>query len=144
MRKYNYRDDITIADAAFDAFGSTPEELFMAAADATLNVMVENIEDIRPARFMNFRCAVDSVDMLLFMLLWELLFYKDKERLLYRVNSLRLKLGDDSCTIDALFAGEPIDPERHRMLADVKAVTLHRFKVERVVDGWEATVVLDV
>ncbi|MCD6307753.1 MAG: archease [Candidatus Latescibacteria bacterium] len=144
MRNYQYREDIATADAAFDAFGSTPEELFMAAADATLNVMVENIEDIRPARFMNFRCAADSMDMLIFMILGEILFYKDAERLLYRVNSLRLKCGKGSCSIDALFAGESIDPDRHRMLVDVKAVTLHRFRVERIVDGWEATVVLDI
>ncbi len=144
MRTFTFRDDIATADAAFDAFGSTPEELFRAAADATLSVMVEDLESIKPKRFMNFRCGADKLDMLLYMLLGELLFYKDANRLLYRVNSLKLKHNDDGCSIDALFAGEQIDPERHRMLVDVKAVTLHRFSVHEITSGWEATVVLDI
>jgi SHS2 domain-containing protein len=32
----------------------------------------------------------------------------------------------------------------HPLLTDVKAVTLHRFAVEKIAAGWKATVVLDV
>ena len=40
--------------------------------------------------------------------------------------------------------GEPIDPQRHRLRVDVKAVTLHRFSIEKTAQGWEATVILDI
>jgi SHS2 domain-containing protein len=46
--------------------------------------------------------------------------------------------------LEAEARGEPLDPARHRLLADVKAVTLHRLRVERTVRGWEASVVLDI
>ena len=36
-------------------------------------------------------------------------------------------------------AGEPLDPARHALGADVKGVTLHRLQVVQTPKGWEAT-----
>ena len=44
---YTYLEEIAIADIAFRATGKTQEELFAAAADATVNVMVEDLATIR-------------------------------------------------------------------------------------------------
>jgi SHS2 domain-containing protein len=40
--------------------------------------------------------------------------------------------------------GTGMDPERHHQRADVKAVTLHRFQLEKTERGWEALVILDI
>ena len=40
--------------------------------------------------------------------------------------------------------GEAIDPGRHRLRVDVKAVTLHGFSVQSTTDGWEAGVILEI
>jgi SHS2 domain-containing protein len=40
--------------------------------------------------------------------------------------------------------GEPINLERHRLRVDVKAVTLHRFRLEKTAEGWEAFAILDI
>ena len=40
--------------------------------------------------------------------------------------------------------GEKLNPLRHELLVDVKAVTLHRFTVKQTPEGWEATVILDI
>ena len=40
--------------------------------------------------------------------------------------------------------GEEIVPDRHDLIVDVKAVTLHRYRVEETPDGWESTVILDI
>ena len=44
---YTYLEDIAIADIAFLATGRTLEEVFLAAADATVNVMVEDLTTIQ-------------------------------------------------------------------------------------------------
>jgi len=44
----------------------------------------------------------------------------------------------------ALACGEEIDRGRHRLVVDVKAVTLFNLRVERDDKGWKATVVLDI
>jgi len=40
--------------------------------------------------------------------------------------------------------GARIDPEKQELLADVKAVSFHRFSVKPTPAGWTAEVVVDV
>jgi SHS2 domain-containing protein len=40
--------------------------------------------------------------------------------------------------------GEPYDPSRHDIRAEVKAVTYHQLTVEREGSGWAGTVILDL
>jgi SHS2 domain-containing protein len=141
---YRYLEEIATADVAFEAWGATREEAFLAAADATLNTMVEEIGTVAPRERRVFSLAADSLDLLLFELLQELVYHKDAERLLLRVRDLRIEETGSGYRLHADALGETIDPARHPLLADVKAVTLHRLAVERTPDGWRAVVVLDV
>jgi len=142
--RYRYLEGIATADVAFEAWGATPEETFLAAADATLNTMVEEIGTVAPRERRAFSLAADSLDLLLLELLQELVYHKDAGRLLLRVRDLRIEESGSGFRLHADAIGETIDPEKHSLLADVKAVTLHRLVVERVPDGWRAVVVLDV
>jgi SHS2 domain-containing protein len=74
----------------------------------------------------------------------ELIFYKDAEGLYLNATEVHVEQRDESWVIDAVLEGEPIDPARHELTGDVKAVTVHRLRVERIGSGWRATVVLDV
>ena len=141
---YTYLDDIATADIAFEARGATLEEVLVAAADATMNVMVDELDSIadRVRRPIDVQAA--APDMLLYALLEELIFRKDAERLLLRVPSVRIEDRDGELVLRAEAYGEPLDPGRHPLLVDVKAVTLHRFAVERTASGWRATVILDI
>lgn len=141
---YEYLGEIATADAAFDARGDTLEELFSAAVDATLNVMVADLSTLAEKECRTVRVESDAVDMLLFSLLQEIIFYKDAERLLLRVTKALIRKETDGFVLEAEARGEEIDPAKHDLLVDVKAVTLHRYRVAGTHRGWEATVVLDV
>ena len=144
MSPYRYCDDVALADAAFEAWGATLEELFVAAADATANTMAENLEAIEDRERRPIRLEEGSADLLLYRLLEELVYFKDAEGLLLRVPAVSIRTRDGALVLEAEACGEPIDPSRHRLQADVKAVTLHRLRVERTARGWEASVVLDI
>lgn len=47
-------------------------------------------------------------------------------------------------TLKGELYGEVLDPNKHKLHVDIKAITLHRFKVVQGEKGWEATVVLDI
>jgi SHS2 domain-containing protein len=51
---------------------------------------------------------------------------------------------DGALEVSATLRGEPLDPAKHELAADVKAVTFHGLAVERTADGWRAQVTLDV
>jgi SHS2 domain-containing protein len=141
---YTYLEEIGTADIAFEATGRDLPELFSAAADATTNVMIDNIEAIEPRKARRIELSSDQLDMLLFDFLQELIFLKDAERLLLRMQDVRIDERDENYFLKATAEGEPLDAERHHQRADVKAVTLHGFSVERTEGGWNARVLLDI
>jgi SHS2 domain-containing protein len=141
---YAYTDDMAIADLAFRAWGPTLEAAFLAAADATTHAMVEHPEALAPLEQRTFELHDDSLDLLLLQFLQELVYYKDAQRLLLRAQEVAIRRTDGGLTLQARAVGEPIDPDKHALGADVKGVTLHRQQVVQTSNGWEVTVVLDV
>ena len=141
---YRYLPDIAIADVAFEAWADTPEELFVAAAEATMNVMVGDLSAIAGCEERAIRAVEAELDMLLFQLLQELIFFKDAEKLLLRIKEIGIRRLEKGFALEARACGETLDPSRHDLVVDVKAVTLHRFRVEQTAQGWQATVILDI
>jgi SHS2 domain-containing protein len=141
---YAYADDIALADLAFRAWGPTVEDTFLAAAEATVHAMVEDLTTVTPQEQRTFEVHEAQLDLLLLQFLQELLFYKDAQRLLLRVYEVQITAQEQGFTLRARAAGEVLNPARHALGADVKGVTLHRLQVVQTPTGWEATVVLDV
>ena len=141
---YRFLDDAPTADVGFVAAGETLDECFQAAADATLEVMLANPTALQPRVRHSVHVENDVLDLALLNFLEELIYYKDAEGLFLRATGVQVVQRDGRWSVDGVVEGERIDPSRHRLSADVKAVTLHRLNVQRVNGGWEATVVLDV
>ena len=141
---YHYLEEFGTADIAFEAIGRDLAELFRDAADATTNVMIDNIAAIQPRETHDIELSNEKLDMLLFDLLQELIFLKDANRLLLRLREVQVAEKHRSYFVKATAEGEPLDAERHHQRADVKAVTLHDFSVERTDGGWKARVLLDI
>ena len=141
--QYRYLEDIATSDVAFEAWSDTLEDLFIAASDATLNVMVEDLDTVADKTERSVLLEDPKIDMLLFQLLQEQIFYKDAEQLLLRFRQVMIQHFENRFKLSAEAYGEHLDMDRHELLADVKAVTLHRFKVEPEDHGWRATVILD-
>ena len=141
---YKFLEDIGTADIAFEAVGRDLPELFKEAADATMNVMIDNLDAIEPRETRNMELSNEKIDMLLFDFLQELIYFKDAERLLLRTREVRIDERDQKWFLKAEATGEPLDAARHHQRADVKAVTLHDFSVEKEDGGWKARVLLDI
>lgn len=141
---YRYLDEIATADVAFEATGKDLEEVFTSAAEATTHVMIEEPERIERRRKVVVRLTNEEADMLLFDFLGEFIYYKDAKKLLLRVDEIRITEGDSGYSLVATLSGEELDPKKHPLGADVKAVTLHMFNLARTEEGWRATAILDI
>ena len=139
---YEFVDDAVTSDVTFHAWAATLDELFVAAADATLNVMVRALDAVRPVETRTVSLEADALDLLLRRFLDELIYRKDVDALLLRASRVAVDVAH--CRLDAVFAGERVDPGRHELVADVKAVTFHDLRVERTATGWDAHVTLDI
>lgn len=141
---YHFLEDFATADIAFEATGKDLEEVFVAAADATMNVMIEELDSIEAKTRRPVELKNEDLEMLLFDLLQELIYYKDAEQLLLRIKKIRIRKEGGTYSLQAVAAGEKLNPERHEQRADVKAVTLHQFSLRKTEDGWKALVILDI
>lgn len=142
---YRYLENIATADVAFEAWGATLEELFSAAADATLNVMVEEPATISCEVTIPIDLENNALDLLLYDFLTEIIFLKDSRQLLLRPRAISLSEEDGTWELSLDLCGARIDPALHRLNVDVKAVTLHHFNLVQLGDNsWQATVVLDI
>jgi len=141
---YHYLEDVGTADIAFEATGRDLPELFTAAADATMNVMIDNLDAIESREARQIELSNDSIEMLLFDFLQELIYFKDARRLLLRPRKMQIDHKDEEYFLKATVAGEQLDATRHHQRADVKAVTLHCFSVRKHDGGWKARVLLDI
>ena len=141
---YHYLEEIGTADIAFGATGRDLPELFTAAADATINVMIDNLDAIESRETRQIELSSDKIDMLLFDFLQELIYFKDASRLLLRARETHIDQKGETYFLKAKVAGERLNDTRHQQRADVKAVTLHGFSVEKQDSGWKARVLLDI
>ncbi len=141
---YQFLEDISIADVAFEAEGKTLEELFEGAALAVTNTMVKDVRRIEQKTSKSIEVGAENVEMLLFHFLQELIFYKDAELLLFSKFDLAIEQKDSSWRLRGKAYGEEISADKHQLLVDVKAVSLHNFKIEKKAQGWRAAVIIDV
>lgn len=141
---YEYLENVALSDVAFRASGKTLEEMLVSAWEATLALMVENPQNLHAQEFRSFQVKDTAADFLLCKFLGELIYFKDAETLLLRISSLQVQKVQDDLIVSGEAFGERIDPMRHSLGVDVKAVTLYQLRVENTPDGWNCQVVLDV
>jgi SHS2 domain-containing protein len=141
---YRYLEDVAIADVAFEAEGKTLRELLESAALAMTNTMIRNMDQVEQKVIRCFEVTAENPEMLLYRFLQELVFYKDAEGLLFNKFELDPEQGVPSWRLRVRAFGEEISQEKHELLADVKAVSLHNFSVRQTPDGWRGEVIVDV
>ncbi|MBI3928973.1 MAG: archease [Armatimonadetes bacterium] len=129
------------ADIAVEIWAEDLPGLFSQAARALLEIMLEEGE-VRPARTRHVEVkGVDLPDVLVGWLS-ELLLLLESEGLVfsgYQVEQV------DEHRLSATVQGERLDPERHGLGREVKAITYHTLELEQQEDGtWRAHVVFDL
>ena len=116
------------------------DALFAEAGQALFSVIVEDLTSVEPKQRLEFRLEGDERDFLLFDWLKELLYRFDSEHWL----GSRFEVHVSQNGLEASAWGEPLDPARHRLLHEVKAITYHGLKVEQTRDGLLAEVIVDI
>jgi SHS2 domain-containing protein len=128
------------ADVGLRARAADVNTLFAEAARAMFSVMAGNLDAVRPLEEVEITLGPDDLDALLRAWLGELLYVFHVRKLL--LVDFSVAVSDEGLRGTA--RGEPIDPVRHALDVEVKAVTWHGLKVEQTQDGWLAEVIVDI
>ncbi len=127
------------ADVGFEVWADTIEGLFVEAARALYDIMVD-VNKVDPKEKREVNLNAPNLEMLMHFWLSELLFITDVEGLVFSKFDVKIE-GNE---LEAICYGEPIDVEKHNPKTEVKAITYHRFSVTREDGFWKATVIVDL
>ena len=141
MPNFKFLEDIAIADAAFEAFGDTLEELFESCALATFEVMVDT-KNVKPEQKEKILIKDLNLDDLLFDFISELVYLKDARKIFFSKFDLKINKNEEYSLKGEIW-GERIDYKRQEIRRDVKAITYHMLEVKKIDSGWRAQVILD-
>lgn len=114
--------------------------LFTEAAVGLYSMMTDDLSAVRPNLSVPFTVTGSDREYLLFDWLRELLLYADEHRVLFS----RFVVSVSDAGLSATAHGEPLDPARHQLAREVKAITYHGLKVEQTPTGWLAEVIVDI
>ena len=114
--------------------------LLAESARAFFSVLVANLDDVQPVLQRTYALDGSTPDYLLFDWLTELLFTFETEHLLFSRFDVQLT----PAGLSAVCLGEPMDPSRHHMEHEIKAITYHELKVVQDATGWLAEVIVDI
>jgi predicted NUDIX family NTP pyrophosphohydrolase/SHS2 domain-containing protein len=128
------------ADVGFFLQANSVEELYARAAWA-LFATITDIARVRPSH--REEVCVEAADRAALMVSWlsELNFRHATEKKLFSRFEIRSLSG---CALKAAVYGEAIDPARHALHTEVKAVTFHDLRIEKGNDAWTAQIIFDV
>lgn len=114
--------------------------LFAEAGECLFSAIVEDPAVVRPSAEQAIDLTGTNREYLLFDWLRELLYRFDADHMVYR--NFAVTVHPDGLT--ATVRGEKLDPTRHTLSHEVKAITYHELKVEQTPDGWLAEVIVDI
>jgi SHS2 domain-containing protein len=128
------------ADLGLRVRAATLPELMADAGRGLFAMVVDDLDSVRPVLAREFHIAGNDKAYLLFDWLNELLYVCDTERLAF--SQFDVQIADDGLAATA--GGEPLDPARHHLTHEIKAITYHGLRVEETGDGWLAEVIVDI
>jgi SHS2 domain-containing protein len=142
MGTYEVLETMTVADCAIAIDGGSLADLFETAARALAELMVDPATvETRGERTVTLEA--ESLDLLLYDWLAELIFLKDSEQLVVTRAEVEVNAASP-CRLCARCVGGVIDRGRTALRADPKAVTLHQFTLKPRGAGWHARIVIDI
>ncbi|MFO7446315.1 MAG: archease [Ignavibacteriaceae bacterium] len=141
---FNYWFIEHTADIAFQAEADTVEELFTASAYGWKETLLEEtvIEAINEKEII---LSESSLEELLVYFLDELNFLLNtKKWILSSVTDIKIKNEKDIWHLSAKISGEELNPGKHEIKVEIKAVTFHQMDVKYENEKYRTRVVFDI
>jgi SHS2 domain-containing protein len=130
------------ADVGLTIRGDDLDDLFRTAARGVSSYIVTNLDDVRAEVREAVALQAGTTADLLVAWLGELIFRSETQHRLYSLFNVHVT--EDGLSLTGEIGGERMDPSRHVLDHEVKAVTHHGLTLEREGTGWKAEVILDI
>jgi SHS2 domain-containing protein len=133
---YHFIEGI-VSDVAFEANGSSWEEVFQSAAQAMMSVMYD-LKTISSTNYVEISVSSDNISELLYDFLSDILVAIDTNDMFFN----KVEVAISGSKLAARLWGEPATPAKLQCM--VKGVAMHKFSVSQEGNEYKATVTVDI
>ena len=140
---HKFIEDFATADIAFEASGKNLSELFISSAEALFEILA-NVKKVNKTIAREIGLKNKVIENLLYDFLSEILYIKDLDFMIFSNCNLKIKESKSGYELDAVVYGEKINPKKHELHSDAKAITLHQFSIDKTKNGYKAFVIVDI
>ncbi len=132
------------ADVAVRLEGDNYEDLIRTAAAAWREVVLENSQGA-PVEKKQLTFETSSLEELLVNCIDELNYLLTVKRwVFYTFEYLKVEKSEEIWKLNAEIAGELLDPQRHSIEIEIKAVTFHQLNIEKENGVYRTLLVFDI
>ncbi len=142
-KNIEFLENKAIADIAFKAKGKTKEELFSNCALALSEIMADT-KKVKNKEKKVIEVKGKNIEDLLYNFLEELIYIKDVEGLIFKEFKANITNINEASGKIVCFGSKISEIGIESLRNDVKAITLHLFKVKKTGKNFFATVVVDI
>ena len=140
---YMILNEEATADIAFVVQEKSMKNIFRTSAMALFNTLADP-KSVGKKIEKEIYLEEANPGNLLVKFLEEIVYLKDAENMVFSSVDIDFAKGEKNM-LNARVFGESINPKKHKLKLDVKAVTLHMFHLKQKKDkSWEAKFVLDI
>jgi SHS2 domain-containing protein len=139
-----FREIDHTGDIGIQVTAPTLPQLFERAATGMFRVLTD-LEAVQSPE--SLQITVDGRDLEALMVRWlsDLNYRHTVDHVLYSAFEVTpIEETDEGFTLTATARGEPIDPDRHTVYTEIKAITFHGLDVQETDDGWAVQVIFDM
>ena len=128
------------ADIGIKAYGKDLKELFANAAGGMFEILAD-LKNVRIKESLKIELKAPNVEELFLSWLSELLYQYNSKKIIFK-EFLIDKLTENLLSAEA--KGEKLDLRWHRLKAEIKAVTYHELRVEKIKNHWQGRMIFDI
>lgn len=140
---YNFKFIEHTADIAVDLMATTIEELFICAANAWKSAIYEG-DELKSVEIKNVELKADTIEELLVGFLSEVnYFLLTKKWFCISVSSLLIKQNTEF-QLRAELKGVNVKEKTIELNEEIKAVTYHQLKIEKIENEFRTRIVFDI
>jgi SHS2 domain-containing protein len=138
MKRYEVIDHT--ADIGIKAYGKELEDLFVNAAYGMFS-LIADLKNVQTKESLNIKLEAPNIEELFLSWLSELLYQFNSKNIIFRDFAID-KLSEREISARAI--GEKLNPKKHHLKSEIKAVTYYWLKVQKLKDYWQGEVIFDV
>lgn len=121
------------ADVGIEAYGRNLNELFANAAYGMFSI-ITNLDKIGEKKIVKIEISQSTLEDLIHSWLDELLFRESVDEILFRKFDVQISLNNfkQKFKLVGKAFGEKFDSKKHHLKTEIKAVTYHQLKIEKI------------